>query len=230
MEPPRPAGLPDRRPEAAARLVSRAAASSREEGAPDAEAFYDFQLGDLHRATGDLVGAEAAYTASLAALPEYVPAMNGLAAVLAATDRRDEAIQLLERATARLPQPELVAALGDLYALSGQSMRAADEYRLVDGIARLSAATGSVYDRQLVIFSADHERGLHDALSRARGELAVRADIYGHDALAWVLYHLGRFDEAALHAEAALALGTPDPRIAYHAGLIAAARGEEGQA
>ena len=79
-------------PDAAARFVSRAAAASRAEGAPDAEAFYDFQLGDLHRATGDLVGAEAAYTASLAALPEYVPAMNGLAAVLAATDRRDEAI------------------------------------------------------------------------------------------------------------------------------------------
>ncbi|HKO32905.1 MAG TPA: tetratricopeptide repeat protein [Candidatus Limnocylindria bacterium] len=217
-------------PEAAARLVSRAAASSREEGAPDAEAFYDFQLGDLHRATGDLVAAEAAYTASLAALPEYVPAMNGLAAVLTATDRPDEAIRILERATARLPQPELVAALGDLYALTGDSARAEDQYRLVEGIEHLSAATGSVYDRQLVIFSADHERGLHDALSRARAELAVRDDIYGHDALAWVLYRLGRFDEAAVHAEAALALGTPDPRIAYHAGLIAAARGADAQA
>ena len=161
--------------DAAARLVSRAAAASREEGAPDAEAFYDFQLGDLHRATGDLVGAEAAYTASLAALPEYVPAMNGLAAVLAATDRRDEAIQLLERATARQPQPELVAALGDLYALSGQGARAADEYRLVDGIARLSAATGSVHDRQLVIFSADHERGLaRRPVARAGGAGGAR--------------------------------------------------------
>ena len=65
-----------------------------------------------------------------------------------------------------------------------------------------------------MIFSADHERGLRDALSRARAELVVRGDIYGHDALAWVLYRLGRFDEAAVHAEAALALGTPDPRIA----------------
>jgi tetratricopeptide (TPR) repeat protein len=217
-------------PEAAALLISRAAASSRQEGFPDAEAFYDFQLGDLHRATGDLHGAEAAYSASLAALPEYVPAMSGLAAVLAATDRRDEAIQILERATARLPQPELVAALGDLYALKGDDARAQAQYRLVDGIARLSAATGSVYDRQLVIFSADHQRGLRDALSRARAELAVRGDIYGHDALAWVLYRLGRFDAAAAQAEAALALGTPDPRIAYHAGLIAAARGDDSQA
>ena len=71
---------------------------------------------------------------------------------------------------------------------------------------------------------------LRDALSRARAELAVRGDIYGHDALAWVLYRLGRFDEAAVHAEAALALGTPDPRIAYHAGLIAAARNDDARA
>ena len=98
------------------------------------------------------------------------------------------------------------------------------------GIAQLSSATGSVYDRQLVIFGADHQRGLHDALARARAELAVRGDIYGHDALAWVLYRLGRFHEAAAHAKAALALGTPDPRIAYHAGLIASARGDDVQA
>ena len=217
-------------PDAAARLISRAAASSREQGLPDAEAFYDFQLGDIHRATGDLEGAEAAYTASLAALPEYVPAMNGLAAVLVATNRRDEAIRILELATARLPQPELVAALGDLYALAGDDARAEAQYRLVAGIAQLSSATGSVYDRQLVIFGADHQRGLHDALARARAELAVRGDIYGHDALAWVLYRLGRFHEAAAHAKAALALGTPDPRIAYHAGLIASARGDDVQA
>ena len=99
LEPAGPAGLPGRsRSRHATRLPRRCFIASG--GAPDAEAFYDFQLGDLHRATGNLVGAEAAYTASLAALPEYVPAMNGLAAVLAATDRRDEAIQLLERATA----------------------------------------------------------------------------------------------------------------------------------
>ncbi|MEP6470309.1 MAG: tetratricopeptide repeat protein, partial [Chloroflexota bacterium] len=104
----------------AMRLVARAAAVSREAGAPDAVAFYQFQLGDLCRAGGDLVRAEAAYSASLDALPEYVPAMAGLAAVLEATGRRSEAISLLERATARLPQPDLIAALGDLYSLAGR--------------------------------------------------------------------------------------------------------------
>jgi tetratricopeptide (TPR) repeat protein len=214
----------------AQRLVARAASFSREEGAPDAVAFYQFQLGDLCRASGELAKAEAAYLASLDALPDYVPAMAGLAAVLEATGRRGEAIDVLERATARLPQPDLIAALGDLYTLSGQPAKGAMHYRLVAEIARLTSASGSVYDRQLVIFAADHRRGVAAAVERARAELSVRADVYGHDALAWALYRAGLLDEAAEQSRAALALGTPDPRIAYHAGLIAAARGERERA
>lgn len=128
-------------PERAERLVALAASVSLEDGAPDAAAFYQFQLGDLRRAGGDLRGAEAAYTASLEALPDYVPAMAGKAAVLEARGERGDAIRLLERATARLPLPELVAALGDLYALDGNSTRAEAQYAIVEGIARLGAAT-----------------------------------------------------------------------------------------
>jgi tetratricopeptide (TPR) repeat protein len=217
-------------PDAAMPLVLRAADVSRQEGAPDAEAFYEFQLGDMRRATGDLTGAAAAYERALAALPEYVPAMAGLAAVRNAQGHRDEAIDLLETATARLPQPELVAALGDLYALDGRSRDADRQYRLVDGIAQLSAATGSVYDRQLDIFAADHDTNVAAAVRRARTELAVRRDVYGHDALAWALFKSGDIAEAAREATAALALHTPDPRIAYHAGLIAVAQGDAARA
>jgi tetratricopeptide (TPR) repeat protein len=217
-------------PDAAIPLVSRAAEVSRQEGAPDAEAFYEFQLGEMQRATGDLAAAAGAYERALAALPDYVPAMAGLAAVRNAQGNRDAAIALLETATARLPQPELVAALGDLYALAGRSADAQAQYRLVDGIAQLSAATGSVYDRQLDIFAADHDRDVATAVRRARAELAVRADVYGHDALAWTLFKAGNLAEASREATAALALGTPDPRLAYHAGLIFRARGEVARA
>jgi tetratricopeptide (TPR) repeat protein len=213
-------------PDAAIRLVARAEDESRAAGAPDAEAFYALQLGDLRRATGDLDGAAAAYDRALAVQPDYVPAVAGLAAVHHVAGRDPEATQLLEAATARLPQPELVAALGDLYALAGRQRDADAQYRLVDGIAQLSAANGSVYDRQLTLFAADHGRDLAAAVRRAGAELAVRGDVYGHDALAWALFNAGQLDEAAAEATAAMALGTPDPRIAYHAGLIAAARGE----
>ena len=53
----------------------------------------------------------------------------------------------------------------------------------------------------------------------------MRADVYGHDALAWALFKAGRLTEADAAAAEALRLGTPDGRFHYHAGLIADALG-----
>jgi tetratricopeptide (TPR) repeat protein len=201
-------------------------------GEPPSEttAFYAFQLGELYRAGGDVADAAAAYEQSLDDLPSYVPAMAGLARVREAQGRRAEAITLLEEATARLPQPDLVAALGDLYALAGDPAAAERQYALVERVGQVGAATGSVYDRQLVLFAADHDRGLVEAVARARAELAVRQDIYAHDALAWALFKAGELEEARTEAAAALGLGTQDPRLAYHAGMIAAALGQTDEA
>jgi tetratricopeptide (TPR) repeat protein len=212
-------------PQGAIRLISQAVSGAIEEGYPDSIAFYRFQLGDLYRQTGQVDRAAENYEAALAALPDYVPATVALARTREAQGRRAEAISLLERAVARLPQPETVAMLGDLYALAGNLDKAAQEYDLVDGIAQVARATGSVYDRQLTIFDADHDRDLVEAVARAREELAVRGDVYGYDALAWALFKAGDLAGAAAAAQQALALGTPDPRIAFHAGMIAAAQG-----
>jgi Flp pilus assembly protein TadD len=109
--------------------------------------------------------------------------------------------------------------------LDGDTVKGLQEYALVDEIAKVARATGSVYDRQLTIFDADHDRDLAAAVTRARDELTVRGDVYGYDALAWALYKSGDLAGAATAAQRALALGTPDPRIAFHAGMIAAAQG-----
>ncbi|MEP6807044.1 MAG: tetratricopeptide repeat protein [Chloroflexota bacterium] len=217
-------------PETALRLVGQAVSGAVDEGYPDAIAFYRFQLGELDRQTGQREQAARNYEAALAALPDYVPATVGLARVREAQGRRADAIKLLQRAVARLPQPETVAMLGDLYALDGDTLRAEREYALVDRIGDVARATGSVYDRQLTLFAADHDRNLADAVVRGRAELALRPDVYGYDALAWALFKSGHLEEAAAAAHSALALGTPDPRIAYHAGMIAAAQGRASEA
>lgn len=209
----------------AVRLVDRAADTAEEDDFPDAAAFYRFQLGELYRSGGKLDEALAAYDRSLGWLPSYPPATLGRARVLDALGRRADAIAVLEAAVERLPQPEAVALLGDLYALAGDNGLAERQYALVERIAEVGQANGTLYDRQLVLIAADHDRDIADAVRRARAELAVRHDIYGHDALAWALYKAGALDEAAAEARAALALGTRDPRLAYHAGMIAAAQG-----
>lgn len=211
-------------------LIQRAISDADANGFGEESAFYRNQLGELLRATGDLGRAAAAYESALKALPGYPAATIGLAAVRDQQGRRSEAIALLEAATTRLPTPEAVAALGDLYLLDGNTADASRQFALVERIGEVAQATGSVYDRQLVLFAADHDRDAITAVARARAELEIRTDIYGWDALAWALYKAGRLDEAAASMAQALTHGTPDPRLAYHAGMISAARGETARA
>jgi tetratricopeptide (TPR) repeat protein len=209
---------------AAAEDRMRAAIDAAEiEGFADQAAGYRLQLAELLRGENRLDEAAAAYEAVLDAVPDHVRAMGGLARVREAQGRRAEAIEMLERATTRLPMPDLVADLGDLYGLDGRSDAASDAYALVERIAELAQATGGVYDRQLVLFLADHDRRIEEAVAMAEAELALRTDVYGHDAMAWALYRAGRLEEADAAAHEALRLGTPDGRILYHAGLIALA-------
>jgi len=119
-------------------LVQSAVAATAGEPASEAAAFYAFQLGELHRAAGRIKDADAAFTQALAILPEHVPATAGLARIREAQGRRTEAIELLVAATARLPQPELVAMLGDLYALAGDAAAAERQYALVERISAVA--------------------------------------------------------------------------------------------
>ena len=143
----------DGEPERAIGLVQIAVDAVAQEPPSETTAFYSFQLGELYRSRGEVAKAATAYEQALDDLPTYVPAMAGLAGIREAQGGRAEATELLEGATARLPQPDLVAALGDLYALAGDPVAAERQYALVERIGLLALATGSVYDRQLVMFA-----------------------------------------------------------------------------
>jgi tetratricopeptide (TPR) repeat protein len=188
------------------------------------------QLGHLLLARGDLAGADAAYRDAAAALPGYHPALAGTAAVHAARGRLQEAADLYRKALDVVPLPEYATALGDVYTRLGRSAEAAKQYALVEYIGRLSAINRTVYNRELALFYADHDRQLPQALELARKELEARRDIYTYDVLAWALYKNGRAREAQAAMTEALRLGTPDARLFFHAGMIHRALGETDQA
>ena len=58
----------------------------------------------------------------------------------------------------------------------------------------------------------------------------MRPSIVACDVLAWTLYRSGDLDGAAVASEEALRLGTQNALMRFHAGMIAAARGETAQA
>jgi tetratricopeptide (TPR) repeat protein len=217
--------------EEAARLAAHAERAAAREGLFGASlSWYAAHRGRLSLEAGNYEEAARHYRRAVDAAPDYHVAISGLAGVRAAQGRFDDAIRLYERAVALVPEPASLAALGDLYAAVGDERAAADRYATVEAIATLQAVNRRLYDRQLALFRADHGGDLDGALEIARQGLVTRRDIYGYDVLAWVLFRLGRLDEARQASDSALAMGTPDARLWFHAGMISAGLGDDDRA
>ncbi len=215
----------------AAALATKAATEARAEGADGSGlAFYDYLAGYIAFQGGKLDVADQAFGRALAAWPGSYLALEGRARVRAAEGRFPEAIALYRKAIAIVPQPEFLSGLGDLYALEGQQKLADEQYGTVRVIARLQALQAQVFNRQLVLFDVNHGENLPAALDMAQRELAVRKDVYGWDAYAWALVANGRARDADAAMANALALGTHDALLEYHAGVIAHAVGDDARA
>jgi tetratricopeptide (TPR) repeat protein len=165
--------------------------------------------------------AQVAADAALRLVPGYAAALLARAQVLFAADRAPEAVEPLREAAAENPLPEFQWALAEALRESGR----ADEAEHVE--CRL-AERGAVEDpRTFALFLASRGRDPETAVRLAREELERRADVLTQDVLAWTLAAAGRPQEAREPMRYALAEGTRDARVFYHAGLIARMTGDE---
>lgn len=208
-------------------FAERAARAARREGAFGAAlGRYHVALSTLAFERGDYDAAATEARAALAVADGWYAGLTALARARAAQERTDEAIELYRQSLEAVPEPATAAALGDLLELSGDAAGAAEQRGTIDVIARL----GGIFDRQLALYEADH--GIDDPalVELAAADLAARPDVYGHDALAWALLAAGQPARARIESDRALALGTRDARLLYHAGMISAALGEDDRA
>ena len=219
-------------PAKAAQRFSTALALALDAPVPQREtiAWCRWQLGETAFSVGDFANAEMWYQDALTTYPGYFRALASLARVRAAQDDVRGGIALYEKAIAAVPDPTFVAALGDLYALSGQQREAAAQYDLVEKMGRLSTLSDTLYNRQLALFYADHDLKPEIAYHQARREYATRRDIYGADAVAWTALKSGHIAEAQNAMHEALRLNTRDAKLFYHAGMIARATGDKASA
>jgi len=154
-------------------------------------AWCRWQLGETAFSVGDYATAERHYRDALTTFPDYFRALASLGRIRAAQADIAGAIEQYEHAVRIIPDPSFVAALGDLYKLAGREKDAAAQYSLVEKIGRLNELNGTLYNRQLALFYADHDLKPDAAYANASKEFTLRRDIYGADALAWTALKAG---------------------------------------
>ena len=186
---------------------------------PENAGWYRVHLGLNLMNAGKRTEAEREFDIALETFPNYHLALAAKARARVAAGDFDSAIQFYRRAQERVPLPEVVVPLGDLYSKLGRVDEAKKQYELVDFIERRTAGNAT-YSRQLALFWADHDMKLDEALEIMRQERTTRADIYTSDALAWCLFKKGKLAEAKESIDQAMRLGTRDARIFHHAGMI----------
>jgi tetratricopeptide (TPR) repeat protein len=185
-------------------------------------AWLYFELGEFSYMAGDIQPAANAYLTALTIYPGDYRALEGLGKVRASQGQFDQAVTLYQSAIAVVPMPLYVAELGDIYAKLGKQSDAEKQYKLVQYIGLLGHINQVLHNRDLALFYANHDTHLPEALTLAQKEFEVRSDIYTWDALAWALYKNNRFQKAEDAMSHAMRLGTKDPLLLFHAGMISA--------
>ena len=189
--------------------------------APEVFAWAHVQAGQFAFQTGKWDEAEQHYQAALTVRPDDWPALDHVAELRAAQKRYPEAVATYENLIARIPRPELMQSLGDVQAMAGDKSAAAAWHAKAAAAYRKAADAGATqYDHHLAGFYADAQPDPAEALKWATKDLAARQSGAAHDGMAWALYQNARYAEAAAETDKALATGTKDSHVLYHASLI----------
>jgi tetratricopeptide (TPR) repeat protein len=207
-----------------------AASDRRDDLTPQAKARLHLQAATYAIQVGgkDVAGDELAVAQRQA--PGFYLAEATAGRLAASRKKWSEATADYQKAVAVLPEPTWLAALGDIAAADGRPEEAEQQYQAVDAIGSLGEKLGQLYNRQLALFLADHDRDPQRAFDLANAEVQRRQDVFGWDALAWTALKAGHLDVARDAATKATATGTRDPALLYHAGMVAKAAGDVAQA
>lgn len=214
--------------EGALTSLARAAEAGKKQNVPaESLAWCHVQMGEMNWSRGRWAEAERHYRRALAITPNgYLP-QEHLAELRAAQGKHQEALERYRKVIALAPHPDFHAAIAVVLSALGRrdEARAAREEALRGYLAAVEQGNVGYY-RHLAFYYADTLKDGAEALQWARKDLEVRRDVHAYDALAWAHYRAGELPEARAASRKALALGTADADLYYHAGIIARRSGD----
>ena len=120
---------------------------------------------------------------------------------------------------------EALIALGDIFAVRGDTFTAENYYAEVEALHRSHRETGIHDHMEMARFYADHDRQLPEALKLIQ-EHGQSGNPMDADTCAWVYFKNGDQGKAIDCIKNALKKARPDAELHYHAGKIAAAAGD----
>ena len=180
-------------------------------------AFYEFQAGRVNEA-------EQRCALALSLQNNYPPTLLLKGKMLLAQSRFGEAVAALQNAVKLNPLPEYQWTLAEALRSAGNEKEASEVE------AQLCERGASSDPRTLALYLGTRHESPETALRLARAELESRSDVFTHDALAWSLAAAGKLTEAHGEMQCALAEGTQDARLFFHAGIIASQAGHSADA
>lgn len=203
-----------------------------EAGSPYGEntAWCRAQLALMFYGEGAYVPAEQILAEGLKKTPNDYRLLAAMGKVKAAQKDFESAGKFYSQSIAIAPQQDIVAALGDVYLVTGKADNADKEYALVESIARLNKANGVRGDMLTARFYADHDRNIPEAVKMAEEEYKIRKNSYQADTLAWCYFKNGQLEEAKKYIQIALNRKTPEAMFYFHKGMIYAKAGDRMQA
>ena len=190
-------------------------------------AWFHLRAGSLELRQGRPDRADAEFRAGLAVIPGDHRLLAAMAHLAAVRNRWREAIRYGDSAIAVALDPATLGVIADAYAALGDTARAAEYARTMEVAAGQQAGA---YHRAWSLYLLDHGRRIPEVLAATQADVAGRPDVYGYDLLAWALYKQGRVPEARRAMASALAQGTQDAMLFYHAGMIERAARQPGRA
>jgi tetratricopeptide (TPR) repeat protein len=170
-------------------------------------ALYQLQAGNAERAF-------ALIDAALSLQPDYPPALLARGRILLSRGKTADAIEPLKRAAEATQLPEYLWVLDEAERAAGRDAEAT----IAEGILKHRGADDD--PRTFALYLATRGEDLDTALRLANDELKTRDDVFTLDALAWALHAAGKTTEAQAVMRRALAEGTQDPRLQFHAAFI----------
>jgi len=175
-------------------------------------ACYQFQAGRFEEA-------EQRCAFALSLQTNYPPALLLKGRMLLAKDESREAVDPLQNAAKLNPLPEYQWVLAEALRAAGRE----EEASRIEAQLRQHGASGD--PRTLALFLSTRHESPETALRLAQAELDLRSDVFTHDASAWSLAAAGKLSEAHSEMQRALAEGTEDGRLFFHAAVIASKTG-----